>query len=162
MKKILTIIIAIPVFLLGCTNNPKNSRQNIELIKKYVQSVENLNYEAMEEILDDDYIGYGPSINDSISKSLAVENWKRNVEYLYKSIKYDKSRNAVVIVDSGENQGEWVSNWAEVKIVYKENEKSVTIWANTIYQIKNNKIVKSYSFYNEADVYEQLGFDYSN
>jgi predicted ester cyclase len=40
--------------------------------------------------------------------------------------------------------------------------KSVTIWANTIYQIKNNKIIKSYSFYNEADVYEQLGLGVLN
>ena len=162
MKKILTLIIATSVCVLGCTNTANNSIQNIELIKKYVQSVENLDYETMEEILDNDYIGYGPSINDSITKTSAVENWKQNVDFLYKSIKYNKSRNAVVIVDSGKNEGDWVSNWSEVKIVYKESEKSVTIWANTIYQIKDNKIVKSYTFYNEADVYEQFGFVYSN
>jgi hypothetical protein len=156
MKKFITAMIAVSVLLIGCTNSSKNSKQNIDLIEKYVQSVENLDYEAMEAVLDDSYIGYGPSINDSITKNLTVENWKQNVDFLYKSIKYDKSRNAVVIVDSGKNEGEWVSNWAQVTIVYKESERSATIWANTIYQIKNNKIIKSHSFYNEADVYEQL------
>ena len=158
MKKSITVIIAISVLLIGCTNNLKNSRKNIELIEKYVQSVENLDHETMAAILDDKYIGYGPSINDSITKSLTVENWKRTVDFLYKSVKYNRSRNAVIIVDSGENEGEWVSNWAQVTVVYKGSEKSATIWANTIYQIDNNKIIKSYSFYNEADVYDQLGF----
>ena len=41
MKKSITVIIAISVLLIGCTNNLKNSRKNIELIEKYVQSVEN-------------------------------------------------------------------------------------------------------------------------
>ncbi len=156
MKKLITVMIAVSAILIGCTNGPENSKQNLELIEKYVQSVENLDYETMEAVLDDNYMGYGPSINDSITKNLAVENWKQNVEFLYESIKYEKSRNAVVIIDSGENEGEWVSNWAQLKIVYKGSESSATIWANTIYQIKNNKIIKSYSFYNEADVYEQL------
>ena len=158
MKKNITTIIAVLVLLVGCTNSPKHSKQNIELIEKYIQSVENLDHETMAAILDENYIGYGPSINDSITKSLTVENWKRTVDFLYKSVKYNRSRNAVVIVDSGKNEGEWVSNWAQVTIVYKGSEKSATIWANTIYQIKNNKIIKSYSFYNEADVYDQLGF----
>ncbi len=158
MKKLITVMIAVSAILIGCTNSPENSKQNIELIKNYVQSVENLDYDAMETILDDNYIGYGPSINDSITKKLAVEYWKHNVDFIYTSIKYNKSQNAVVIVDSGKNEGEWVSNWAELTIVYKGSEMSATIWANTIYQIKNNKIIKSYSFYNEADVYDQLGF----
>jgi hypothetical protein len=157
MKKIITVMIAAAGLLIGCTNSPKNSKQNLELIEKYVQSVENLDYKTMESILGDNYIGYGPSINDSITKKLAVENWKQTVDFVYKSVKYNMSRNAVVIVDSGKNEGEWVSNWAQVTIVYKGSGSSATIWANTIYQIKNNQIIKSYSFYNEADVYEQLG-----
>ena len=94
MKKLITVMIAVSAILIGCTNGPENSKQNLELIEKYVQSVENLDYETMEAVLDDNYMGYGPSINDSITKNLAVENWKQNVEFLYESIKYEKSRNA--------------------------------------------------------------------
>ncbi len=115
----------------------------------------------MESLLDDSYYGFGPSYGDSINKDQAVINWKYNVEHLYKSIKYNKSRNAAVIITTGDNQGEWVSNWGELHIVYKD-DRHVTLWANTTYKIENGKIVKSYTFYNEADALEQLGYVFIN
>ncbi len=159
MKKIVPFIFVVFLFLTGCTST-NNNKENLVLIEKYVKSVENLDFDAMDEILDENYMGYGPSINDSINKVQTVSNWKFNIENLYKSIEYQKSRNAIVLIEDGENQGEWIANWAELKITYKASGESVTIWANTNYQIKNGKIVKSYSFYNEADVLEQLGFYY--
>jgi hypothetical protein len=33
-----------------------------------------------------------------------------------------------------------------------------TIWANTNYLVKNGKIVRSLTFYNEADVLRQIGY----
>ncbi|WP_136481738.1 nuclear transport factor 2 family protein [Cognatitamlana onchidii] len=158
MKKSILILFILSIFIVGCDDTAKNRKANLDLVEKYVQSVEDLDYGVMESILDDSYVGYGPSINDSINKEDAIANWKDNVEYLYESIKYEKSRNATVIVDSGENEGEWVSNWAQLNIKYIANQGEVTIWANTIYQIKNGKITKSYSFYNEADALEQLDF----
>ncbi len=160
MKKTLAILLFAFLLIVGCTNSPENSKQNVELIEKYVQSVENMDFDAMDAVLDDNYKGYGPSINDSINKDQAILNWKFNVENLYKTIKYNKSRNASILVEDGDNQGDWVANWAELEITYKDSGESVTIWANTNYLIKNGKIVKSYSFYNEADVLEQLGYSF--
>lgn len=127
-------------------------------VESYIEAVENLDYEIMESLLDDNYLGLGPSFGDSINKTQAVENWKYLVDNLYESIKYNRSRNAAVSVYEGENQGDWVSNWAELTIHYQNSGKSVTIWANSIYQIENGKIVKSYTFYNEADAFRQLGY----
>lgn len=160
MKKILAVVVIASLFMIGCTCNQKSETANLALIEKYVQSVENLEYNSMNEILDDNYMGFGPSFNDSINKIQTVSNWKFNVENLYEKIEYNKSRNSTVLITDGENQGEWVSNWAELHIIFKGSGEDVTIWANTIYQIKNGKIIKSYSFYNEADVLEQLGFSY--
>ena len=160
MKKLLIVFALMPM-LFGCSLQKDNSEQNIALIEKYVQSVEDLDYQTMESLLDDSYYGYGPSYGDSIGKAQAVENWKYNVETLYKSIKYKKSRNVAVTIDTGDNQGEWVSNWGELHIVYK-NDKHVTLWANSTYKIKNGKIVKSYTFYNEADALEQMGYVFIN
>jgi len=161
MKKIIFFSFTISLFLIGCNCDvQKNEAANVALIEKYIQSVENLEYESMESILDDSYMGHGPSFNDSINKTQTIANWKLNVTNLYKSIEYLKSRNAVVLVNDGSNKGDWVSNWAELKITYKGSDDSVIIWANTIYKIENGKIIKSYSFYNEADVLEQLGFSY--
>lgn len=160
MKKLL--LIAFIATFYSCSNNDAKVAENTALVEKYIQAVENLDYESMKELIADDYMGYGPSFNDSIAKDMAIESFKQNAETLYKSIDYNKSRNIGVVITTGDNQGDWISNWAELKIVYKNNDQAVTIMANTIYQIKDNKIVKSYTFYNEADVLEQLGYVFIN
>ena len=160
MRKLL-IIFALAPLLFSCS--PKdNTKKDVALIEKYVQAVESLDYSTMELLLADDYYGYGPSYGDSIGKSQAIINWQYNVENLYKSIKYNKSRSAAVSVPDGDNKGEWVSNWGELHIVYQGDMGEVTLWANTIYQIVNGKIVKSYTFYNEADALSQLGYVFVN
>lgn len=161
MKKLLIVFALIPL-VYGCSLQNDNSEQNIALIEKYIQSVETMDYETMGSLLDDSYYGYGPSYGDSIGKVQAVENWKENVQNLYESIKYNRSRNTAVSVKSGINEGEWVSNWGELHIVYKNDRGEVTIWANTIYRVEKGKIIKSYTFYNEADVLGQLGYVFIN
>lgn len=161
MKQFIFAMALVPI-LFSCTSNNDAAEKNEALIEQYVQAVESLDYNAMGMMLAENYIGLGPSFNDSIGKSQAVENWKYNVENLYHSIDYNKSRNAALEISSGNNQGNWVSNWAELSIVYKSGKGPVTIWANTIYQIENDKIVRSYTFYNEADVLEQLGYVFVN
>ena len=160
MKKIILLFLFV-ITLISCTSN-NNNQKNTVLVEKYVQAVEDLDFNTMESMLADNYMGHGPSVNDSIGKDQTLKNWKNNIENLYESIDYNKSRNIAVTVDSGINQGEWVSNWAELKIVYKKDKKEVLIWANTTYKIDHGKIVKSYTFYNEADVLEQLGYVFIN
>jgi len=147
---------------MSCSSIGDNSEKNIALVEKYIAGVENMDYDIMESILADDYRGLGPSIGDSIGKAQTIENWKLNVETLYEKIEYQRSRNTAVTVTTGDNQGEWVSNWAELYIEYKNDRGAVTIWANTIYQIENMQIVKSYTFYNEADALRQLGYVFYN
>lgn len=161
MKKIL-FLLAIMMITINCTDHKKKAAENLALIEKYVQAVENLDYDIMEAVLDDNYMGFGPSFNDSINKEMTVSNWKINVDNLYESITYRKSRNMAQIIPDGINAGDWVSNWAELSIVYKKDQKKVTLLTNTIYKIENGKIVKSYTFYNEADVLEQLGYVFIN
>lgn len=159
--KIFMAIWAVPL-MFACDPSGANNEENLKLIEKYTQSVENLDYETMAACLDESYVGLGPSLGDSIGKTDALINWKDNVENLYESIKYTRSRIIPVTISTGDNQGEWVSNWAELEITYKEDLGTVKVWANSIYQIKHDKIVKSYTFYNEADVLEQLGYVFVN
>ncbi|MCK5468974.1 MAG: hypothetical protein KAI99_10695 [Cyclobacteriaceae bacterium] len=161
MKKLAYALLLLPV-IVSCNSSSNNSEKNIALIEKYVRSVEDLDYLTMESLLDDNYFGYGPSYGDSIGKAQAVEYWKDNVTNLYESIKYNRSRNVAVTITTGENQGDWVSNWGELHIVYKNGKGEVTLWANTTYEIDNGKIVKSYTFYNEADALNQLGYVFIN
>ncbi|GGG40515.1 nuclear transport factor 2 family protein [Bizionia arctica] len=154
----------ISILFLGCSEGKtsSDSQKNIDLVNKYVQAVEALDYEGMGSLLDENYIGIGPSIGDSINKSNALINWEKNATTLYQSIKYKKSRTFSVSVTDGDQPGNWVSNWAEVAITYQGDKGSVDLLANTIYKIENDKIVESYTFYNEADALEQLGYVFIN
>ena len=158
MKKLLFFAL-ISICLAACNSTlEKRNSENIELVKNYIQSVEDMDFDAMEKYLDDNYLGLGPSYGDSIRKGEAVKNWQTNVFNLYEKIHYNRSRFSAVTIPDGENKGEWVANWAELDIVYKNGKGSVTIWANTNYLIKDGKIVKSLTFYNEADALRQLGY----
>jgi len=153
------ILAALAIGLFACTsNNEKKQAENIELVKSYVTSVENLDFESMGNYLDANYLGMGPSFGDSIGKMEAVENWKWCVENLYEKIHYNRSRFAAVTIPDGDNKGEWVANWAEMTVVFKDSIGSVTVWANTNYLLENGKIKRSFTCYNEADVLRQLGF----
>ena len=161
MKKLAYLTLLLPL-MMSCSSMDDHSKENLALVEQYIAAVENMDYGSMEAVLADDYHGQGPSIGDSIGKAQALENWKLNVETLYEKIEYQRSRNTAVTITTGDNQGEWVSNWAELYIEYKNDGGAVTIWANTIYKIENDQIVKSYTFYNEADALRQLGYVFSN
>lgn len=162
MKNLIFPLLLIAIVLSSCTNDSGHSKENLALVESYIKAVENLDHDAMENLLDDNYLGLGPSYGDTIGKAQAVINWKENVDNLYEKIEYTRSRNASVVISSGENQGDWVANWAELHITYKDDRGKVIIWANSIYQVENQKIVKSYTFYNEADALEQLGYVFIN
>lgn len=108
----------------------------------------------MSNLLADNYKGYGPSDGDSTDKEQAIQNWKYNMENLYGSVKYSRYQNIAVTVNKGEEAlaGDWVSNWALLKIKYKDGRGPVHVWVNAVYKIENGKIVVSRTFYNEADV----------
>lgn len=161
MKKIFLPLLVF-VLAISCTTQNNSTKENEDLVNSYVKAVQDYDTATMESLLADNYEGFGPSSKDKIDKKGAIKSWKESVENLYESIHYSKSRIIAVNVPNGENKGEWVSNWAELKIVYKKDKKAVTIWANTVYKIENHKISKSFTFYNEADVLEQLGYVFIN
>ena len=160
MKKIIIVFMIIPI-LFGCSMQKDRTEQNIVIVEKYIDIVESMDYDGMGTMLSDDYQGLGTSFNDSINKQQAIASWKYNVENLYEKIEYKREQHGSVIINKGPNKGEWVSSWAELNITYKNGE-SVVIWANTAYKVENDKIVKSFTFYNEADALEQLGYVFIN
>ena len=159
MKNLLFVIMLPIIF--SCNSGNEKDEQNISVIKKYVKAVENYDFETMALLLDDNYLGIGPSSTDSIQKPRAIESWQQT-EGLYSKIKYNRAQYIAVTIDEGDLIGDWVSNWALVRIDYKKDKKSVDLWANTVYQIENEKIIRTYTFYNEAEVLEELGYVFIN
>ena len=146
--------------LVACTSGKTKEKESLAVINKYMEAVESNNTAAMDSLLADNYMGYGPSVDDSTNKAEALANWKRISEQLYGSVKYTRHHNLAVTVKENEDvePGNWVSNWSYLTIVYKDGKSKANLWVNTAYKVENGKIVHSRSFYNEADVYRQLGY----
>jgi hypothetical protein len=160
--KQLILLALISMSLFACTSSAGNKeKENLAIAKRYVSAVETMNIEAMDSLLADNYMGYGPSVGDSTNKEEALSSYKYNIENLYESIKYTNHTELAVTVKEGRAKGDWALNWAYLTIKYKGRTEPVNLWVNAVYLIENGKIVMSRTFYNEADVLRQLGYTFN-
>ena len=58
----------------GCDSIYLRHDTNIGLVQKYVQSVEDIDFNALIQLLAENYMGYGPSSNDSIGNDQALSS----------------------------------------------------------------------------------------
>ena len=158
MKQIIVLAV-VGLLLAGCTSSAeKKEKDNLAIARKYMEAVETKNVAVIDSLLADNYMGYGPSIGDSINKEGAVLNTKYLMENFYESFEYTRHKELAVSVTEGEAIGDWVLNWAYLTIRFKDGRGPVYLWVNIVYRIENGKIVQSRTFYNEADVMRQLGY----
>ena len=158
MKQLIILVIAGICFTACTSPAEKKERDNLAVARKYMEAVETKNLAVIDSLLADNYMGYGPSIGDSINKEGAVLNTKYLMENLYESFEYTRHKELAVTVTEGEAIGDWVLNWAYLTIRFKDGRGPVYVWVNIVYRIENGKIVHSRTFYNEADVMRQLGY----
>jgi len=157
--KQLIVLALISLSLFACTSSAdKKEKANLAIAQKYMQAVETKNVALMDSLLADNYIGYGPSVSDSINKEEALLSWKSNSENLYESIEYTHHQELATTIKEGRAKGDWVLNWAFLTIKYKDGRGPVNLWVNVVYVIENGKIKMSRTFYNEADVLRQLNY----
>ena len=164
MKQI--VIVCLIAILASCTSNSQNEKskeesiqqENIALVEKYIKAVQDKDVKAMSDMLADNYIGYGPSFNDSIDKAGAVASWTNLSQNFYEKIEYRKSINVAATVNDAYHPGNFVSNFAHLVIKFKDGKGPIEIFANTSYRIENGKITLSRTIYNEADALRQLGY----
>ena len=145
----------------GENEQEKIGKENIAVIEKYIQAVQSKDTQTMSDLLAENYVGYGPSFTDSTNKEQAIASWKDVAENLYDKIEYTRTVNIAATVKEGPHPGNFVSDWASLKIMYKDGRGPVFLNINAIYRIENGKITLSRTFYNEADVLTQLGYDWS-
>ncbi len=150
---------ALSIILLSCNSRERDmEKENLAIAKKYMDAVEHKDVATMDSLLADNYMGYGPSVRDSIDKKGALENFKVNAEYLYESFEYTRYKALAVSVPDGETKGDWILNWAYLTIKFKDGRGPVNLWVNAVYRVEDGKIIHSRTFYNEADALRQLGY----
>jgi limonene-1,2-epoxide hydrolase len=159
MKQILLLAIGLSSLAACTVSNKKTAAESVAIVEKYKAAVQAKDVAAMGQLLADTYMGYGPSVSDSIDKAGALENWKNNAENLYESIEFSNVQNLPITVEEntdGVAPGNWVSSWSLATIKYKDGRGPVQMWVNVEYRIENGKIVYTRTFYDEADVQRQL------
>ena len=149
----LIFLFALGTSLFSCTstgNNKENNKvaANLDIADKYMKAVETNNAAVMDSLLADNYIGYGPSVGDSVNKADALASWKYTAENLYESMKYTRHQNIAVTVKEGEEAeaGDWVSNSAYLTIKYKDGRGPVNAWVNAFYKIENDSFKNTRKF----------------
>ena len=161
--KQLILFSAIITLLFSCASSAdKTKSDNLALAKKFLLAVEKKDVLTMDSLLAENYKGFGPSFGDSVNKKEALAGFKYNSENLYESFKYNRFQNIALTVKPGEEalEGDWVANWAELTLKYKDGRGPVVLWVNSVYKIENGKIAISRTFYNEADALRQLGYEF--
>jgi hypothetical protein len=155
----LILIAIISVALNSCKDSDDSKQKaHLAIAEKYMEAVETGNTNTMDSLLADNYMGYGPSVGDSINKADAIKSFRYNADSLYESLKYTRHKELAVTVKEGNAQGDWVLNWALLTIKYKDGRGPVDVYVNAVYRVEDGKIVHSITFYNEADVLRQLGY----
>ena len=143
----------------ACANADDDlAKANIDIVEQYLEAVETRDYDAMEVLLADNYLGLGPYVGDTVNRQQALENWKWTSENLYESVDYEFSELLPASIEEGPAAGDWVSNWTYVTTNYQDGSGPVSIWVNAVYKIENSKIASSRTFYNVADAMGQLGY----
>lgn len=154
------MIFALALVFGSCDNGAQLAEENLKVVEKYQAALKSLDYDTMKEILAEDYMGYGPSLGDSMNKEDALLNFKYNMENLYDKLKFRGIENVVVGNPTGVRPGQWISSWGRFEIKFKGQSNEAVIWANTIYLVNEGKITRSFIFYNEADALRQMGYSY--
>src|SRR6187431_2664955 len=103
MKELLSILV-VAVGLVSCatSDNRAREKESLDIAKRYVTAIESNNTAAMDSLLADNYMGYGPSVGDSTNKTDAITNWKYNADNLYESVKYTRHQTIAITVNEGE------------------------------------------------------------
>lgn len=159
--KQLIFLTAISISVFSCaSNNDQREKENLAIVRSYKDAIEANDVAKMESLLASNYKGYGPSVEDSVNKEQAIENWKQNSENLYESFKFSRVQNIAKTVKENEEAepGDWVITWAFLTLKYKDGRGPVSLWVNVEYKIENGKIAQSRTFYDEADILRQLNY----
>lgn len=166
MKKLLFlawIILIVP----GCTQQPPpaseddgkiKSEENIALVKKYMTAYEAEDIETMKALSDDSLLIIGPGHMDEIGYKEYYEKWVPLIFETEDSRHYDVIAMTHLSATEKGIEGDWVLCWADFSYFHLESQKTIQFPIHFAALIKNGKIRIIARYYDQLDIYTQLGF----
>lgn len=130
----------------------------VQLVKNFTNAIINKDFNAMEVLLHENFVGYGPFINTQKNKTQEIAEWKQVWGEQVLSAEYNRTQIIPVTIEEGDFAGEWVMDYAVVTATYAiRPNKQVTFLFHAAYKIVDNQIAETYNYFNAADVQQQLG-----
>ncbi|MCY1719973.1 nuclear transport factor 2 family protein [Prolixibacteraceae bacterium Z1-6] len=154
------LIILFCVVIISCTNQNQSNHENLEIVETFQKAFEDHDINAIKSVLADDYVGYGPSLSDSINKDDALLIWEHNLDFMYEKVAMNVEETVGVSNVEAKDGGQWISSWGTLTLKFQQKGDETKIWANQIFLVKDGKIKKTIIFYNEADALRQAGYNY--
>ena len=164
IQKTLVALFAIAIGIISCSpsneNTVQRSPENEAVVKKYLDAVITGDTSAIEGFLADNYMSYGPKIIDSADRAKVVADYKTNWRTNWSSVEYSRYTMLSANIPDGPAPGDWVLDWGRVTVNSKNNSPSFTVDLHIAFRMKDGKVVQEVSFFNEADIFRQMGFTF--
>lgn len=129
---------------------------NIALVKDLFKAIDNENIEAMKGFYSDSVGFVGPSFNSWTGKEQMIKSmtgWFESAD----SVKFDIFYIMAETVEQEDLAGDWVLLWADVSFYDLNAQKKIMLMYHATEKIQDGKIVIEANYWNEWDVYKQLG-----
>jgi len=133
--------------------------QNKALVQKYSEAIVRGDTADLESFLSDDFRSSGPAMKDSSNREQQVDSWKKNWRDSWASVNFDRQAMVAFTIPPGEKHpGDWVADWANITVKYKNRTPSATFFYHAVSRVKEGKIDRTIVYYNVNDILVQQGF----
>lgn len=129
--------------------------QDIKMVEDYTNALlVSGDLEKVKSLLADNYKGYGPGPNDSVTAEQVITTWREN----YKTHTNRKANfvEHTWYVTEGEYKGNWVAMWGDYNCTI--NGKSIKIPFQLTAHVTNGKIDSSIVYYDNLSSSLSLGY----
>lgn len=162
--KNLFLFFCVILFFAGCkqvTPPPDTAKKekdsvNIALVRSMFKAMEDENLEAVKGFYSDSVSIGGPNFNELIGKEQMVKDMVSMFE-TSDSIRVKIFAIMAETVEEGDLAGDWVFQWSDVSWYDVKAQKRITIMYHSAEKIKDGKIIAEGNFWNQWDMYKQLG-----
>jgi len=136
------------------TENP-TAEEDLKVISDYINALTNNKMTVVSGLLADDYVGTGPSNEDTETKAEQIAGWKE-AHKVRTDQKNDFVVNTFRVLD-GDLKGDWVSVWGTY--IFNQEGVAMTLPYQFTALVENGKISRSIIYYDRLAIREAMGFE---
>ena len=134
--------------------NP-NAEADMKVVSDFVNACVNEDTIKAKSLLDANYLGFGPSINDSATALEEINAWKENYKiHSARKVSFITQTYRVLV---GDRKGDWVSLMGDYSCTL--NEKKMKMPFQLTARLLDGKIVGAITYWDKKYLSETLGYN---